>query len=270
MHPVIASMTRFKLIINCGPCELFIEQCLRSVKAQTYAEWQAFVTVDPCGDETFGNAILARDGDTRIIIEQNAVRRYVMHNLVHGIRRSGAEPEDVIVILDGDDWFATNHALQIIADTYESSDCWMTYGSWLTNMVGPNGRHGGLWPPYPPDTTDFRHSRWLGTAVRTWKRWLWDHIDDRDLRDNSGEYLRVSEDQAIMLPLLEMCGTSRARHIATALMVYNKATPYSTARTMTDEIARNSHLLESKPPYARLHKKVYKQIRLATNAVVAV
>jgi len=262
-------MTRFKLIINCGPCEFFIESCLRSVRAQTHTEWRAHVTIDPCGDRTLDRALMARAGDARIMIEQNAVRRYSMHNLVEGIRRSAAEPEDVIVILDGDDWFATEDALRIIAGAYATHDCWMTYGSWLTNMVGPNGRRGGLWPAYPPETTDFRHTPWLGTAVRTWKKWLWDHVDDRDLRDDSGEYLRASEDQATMLPLLEMCGVAKARHIADALMVYNKATPYATSRTMAAEIARNGRWLQFRPPYARLREKTYKRASQAAGALAA-
>ncbi|SRR5581483_10677455 len=251
-------MIDLKIIINCGPCESFIADCLRSLKQQTYSEWEAFVTIDPWGDKTFDQAMQAREDDPRIKIEQNAVRQYSMHNLVRGIERSGANFEDVIVVLDGDDWLATKDALRIIAAAYEESDCWMTYGSWVTNKAGPNGRFGGMWPAYPPETTDFRHSPWLGTAVRTWKKWLWDHIADRDLRDDSGRYLRVSEDQAVMLPLLEMCGAAKARHIATQLMVYNKITPYATAQTMTDEIARNSRLLECKPPYPRLLQKTYK------------
>jgi glycosyltransferase involved in cell wall biosynthesis len=250
-------MTSLKLIVNCGPCEAFIGQCLQSVRAQTNREWQAYVNVDPCGDETFSVAMRARDGDARIHIQQNAERRYAMHNLVEGVRRSGEDPEDVIVVLDGDDWLSTNHALSTIAEAYSNSDCWMTYGSWISNRMGPNGKYGGMWPAYPPETTDFRHTRWLGTAMRTWKRWLWEHIDDRDLRDDSGEYLRVSEDQAVMLPLLEMSGTSRARHIPTMLMVYNKRTPWSTAITMPEEILRNARLLEAKPSYARLTEKVY-------------
>jgi len=256
-------MTKLKVIINCGPCEEYIGECLRSVQSQTYQEWHAYVTVDPCGDDTFNCAMRARDGDARIHIRRNAERLYAMRNLVNGIRLSGADPEDVIVVLDGDDWLSTDRALRIIANAYDGSDCWMTYGSWTSNMMGENRRYGGMWPPYPPETTDFRRTRWLGTAVRTWKRWLWDHIDDRDLRDGAGEYFRVSEDQAVMLPLLEMSGTSRARHIATALMVYNKRTPWSTANTMADEILRNARLLETKPPYARLPKKVYKWTKRA-------
>jgi hypothetical protein len=56
-----------------------------------------------------------------------------------------------------------------------------------------------------------------------------------------------------------MAGTTRARHIADPLMIYNKITPYATARTMVDEIARNGRLLQSKTPYVRLCDKVYRQ-----------
>ena len=136
-------------------------------------------------------------------------------------------PKTVIVSLDGDDWFATQEALRTIADAYETHDCWLTYGSWLSNVAGPTGRRNGLWPAYPEGTTDFRGHRFLATAVRTWKRWLWDHLEDADLRSDTGDYVRVSEDQVIMIPLLELCGTSRIRHIPSALMTYNKLAVYA-------------------------------------------
>jgi glycosyltransferase involved in cell wall biosynthesis len=244
-------MTRFKIIINCGPCQDFIGQCLASVKAQSVTDWEAWVTVDPCGDETYRRAALAAIGDSRIQLKQNETRRYSMHNLVESIQRSKAEPEDVIVNLDGDDWFA-DEALKTIADTYERFDCWMTYGSWLSNVTGPSGRRDGLWPAYPEGTTDFRRHRFLGTAVRTWKKWLWDQMKDSDLRDDSGRYVRVSEDQMIMIPLLEMCGTERARHIAAPLMVYNKLVKYPLDEEIREEGVRNGYLIDRRPPYPRL------------------
>jgi len=250
-------MTKFKIIINCGPCERFVEQCLASVKEQSLQEWEAYVTVDPCGDETYARAIRASGGDPRIRVKQNKTRRYSMCNLVKSIQRSHAEPEDVIAVLDGDDWFSTQDALRTIADAYEQFDCWMTYGSWLSNVVGPSGRRDGLWPAYHEGANDFRRIRWLGTAVRTWKKWLWDHIEDSDLRNDSGEYFRVSEDQAIMLPLLEMCGTSRAKHIAAPIMVYNKLVRYPLSPSITEESEKNGILLDRRPPYPRLENKVY-------------
>lgn len=250
-------MTMFKVIINCGPCEDFIDKCLTSVKEQSFLNWEAYVTVDPCGDGTYQRAVRAAAGDSRIQVLGNVTRRYSMDNLIHAIRRSDAGYEDVIVSLDGDDWFADAGALRMIAGAYEKYDCWITYGSWFSNVVSPSGHRNGLWPPYPEGTTDFRRHRFLGTAVRTWKKWLWDHLQDSDLRSDAGEYVRVSEDQMIMIPLLEMCGTARARHIAAPIMTYNKLVKYATDDAITEEGIRNGCLIDRRPSYRRLDRKVY-------------
>jgi glycosyltransferase involved in cell wall biosynthesis len=250
-------VTKFKIVINCGPCQDFIGPCLASVKAQSVADWEAYVTVDPCGDDTYACAVRAAAGDPRILVTRNETRLYSMHNLIETIRRSNAEPEDVIATLDGDDWFSDNQALRIIANAYEEFDCWITYGSWVSNVAGPSGRPNGMWPAYPEGTTDFRRHRFLGTAVRTWKRWLWDHISDAHLRSGSGKYAKVSEDQLIMIPMLEMCGTARARHIATPIMTYNKLVRYPADPAITEEGVKNGHLIDRWRPYPRLERKVH-------------
>ena len=94
-------MLELKLIVNAGPCEDYIEQCLASVRAQRYPAWRAIVTVDPCGDATFHRARAAAGRDARIDIHLNARRMFSMANLITGIRRSEASPDDVIVVLDG-------------------------------------------------------------------------------------------------------------------------------------------------------------------------
>jgi len=241
-----------KIIVNCGPSEELIGRCLASIISQSFANWQAYVTVDPCGDATFQQAMLARGGDRRIHIHRNARRQYSMINLIRGIDRSRAEPDDVIVILDGDDCFATTGALRIIHDTYRQSGCWMTYGSWIADTPNEHGVCQGMWPAYPEGTTDFRDHNWLGTAVRTWKRWLWDLIDDRDFRDAQGNYFLVTEDQAVMLPMLEMCGTEKAKHIAEVLMVYTRSSPHACCYTRYDEMIANGEYVKTLPPYSRL------------------
>ena len=245
-------MLKLKIMINCGQCEAYIEQCLDSVRQQTYAEWKAYVTVDACQDRTYEKALQARGSDRRIRITRNTQRMFSLWNLIQAIRRSNAAPEDVIVNLDGDDWLARTDALEIIADTYWRHNCWVTYGSWISNVMDNEGRARGMWPAYPEGTSEFRKMRWLATAVRTWKTWLWDKVDDRDLRDSAGQYYRVSEDQAIMLPLLEMSGTGRARHIPEALMVYNQLNPHAAGLHMTEDMLRNAIHLERQRPYDRL------------------
>lgn len=246
----------FRVVINCGPAEAYIAKCLESLRSQTFTQWTACVTVDPSGDRTFAEAVNAAASDARIDIVSNTERQYSMVNLISAISRSGAAPDDVIAILDGDDWFATPDALRIIHDTYTRTECWMTYGSWVADQAELAGsQRGGRWPAYSPDTSDFRRAPWLGTAVRTWKRWLWDLIDDRDFRDSDGNYFRVTEDQAAMMPMLEMSGISRARHIADVLMVYNRSSPHACGLTREEEMFRNARYISSLAPYSRLLAK---------------
>ncbi|ETW97267.1 MAG: hypothetical protein ETSY1_23335 [Candidatus Entotheonella factor] len=246
-------MLRLKIIVNCGPCEAYIGKCLDSIKRQTYPHWEAYVTIDPHGDRTFECAQVEKGGDERITVTQNTDSLYSTANLVRAIDRSQAEPEDVIVTLDGDDWFSSEEVLRIIVRTYTTFDCWLTYGSWVPNF---DDGYVGQWPAYPEGITDFRARRYLATQVKTWKKWLWDLIDDRDLRDENGQYFRATGDQAVMFPMLEMSGTHRAKHISDILMIYNRATPYSADKTKYREMKQNEAYIRSKPAYTQLPEKI--------------
>ena len=131
----------------------------------------------------------------------------------------------------------------------------MTYGSWLANDPSRFGHAAGRWPAYDPGTTDFRTAPWLGTAVRSWRKFLWDRIDDRDFRDAEGAYFRMVEDQASMLPMLEMAGTARARHIPDVLMVYNRLNPHGCGKTNLQLMRATEAYIRTLPPYIRLAQR---------------
>jgi glycosyltransferase involved in cell wall biosynthesis len=233
-----------KIIVNCGPCEEWIGHCFSSLRSQTWRDWEAFVTVDPCGDLTYRQAILERRNDPRISIIRNERRQYSMRNLIDGIARSNAAPEDIIVCLDGDDWLLHDDSLRIIARTYAQEDCWLTYGSWICNWP----HTPGCWPGYPDDAYNFRALPWLGTAVRTWKKWLWDRIDSGDFRDRKGDFFRVVEDVAAMFPMMEMSTIRRMRHIAEPILFYNRHFN-GAAQVMGDEMEDNTLWLRSRSKY---------------------
>lgn len=235
------------LVINCGLCEDYIGACLRSVRGQTFAGWRAWVTIDRTGDRTFERAMEARGGDARIDVVQNRERLFPMANLLRAIDRSGAAGEDVIVVLDGDDRLIRPDALSIIAAAYDGG-AWVTYGSWVSNRAD----RPGMWPAYPPGTTAFRDAPWLGTALRTWKAWLFERIDRADFLDPEGRLFRVTEDLACMYPLLEMATTERARHIAEPLMLYNLDSHHDPGRRMVEEGLRNAAWLREKKRYEAL------------------
>jgi hypothetical protein len=239
-----------KIVVNCGLCEDFIGPCLQSLRTQTWQDWQAIVTLDRRGDHTFERATEAAGGDGRIVIARNRRRLYTMENILRAIHRSRAEPDDVIVILDGDDWLITDRALERIATEHEDDDCWVTYGSWISNRRRAPGR----WPAYA-EGCDFRTAPWLGTAVRTWKKWLFDLVADEDLRDRRGRYFRVTEDVACMFPMLEMATTRRARHIAEPLMLYNLLSHHDPERQLRYEGGRNLFDLRRRGRYPALARR---------------
>jgi glycosyltransferase involved in cell wall biosynthesis len=236
------------VIINCGPCAPFIGRCLHSLRSQTYENWRGVVTVDPCGDATLDEAVRGAHADERIRVRQNALRRYALANLVDALLETPLDPEGVIVILDGDDWLNVDDALTTVVETYERHTCWMTYGSWVSDIPGCPAHP---WHAYPDNTVDFRAAPWLATHLRTWKRWLWDLIIDDDLRDEDGSYFRVAVDLAVMIPLLEICGTEKARHIDQPLYHLNRRDPSRTDDRRYHEQQRNERLIRSRPSYPR-------------------
>src|SRR4051794_38229160 len=76
------SKAMFHVVMNCGPCEAFVARSIASVRAQSVPDWRLWVTVDPCGDNTYEEALGASGGDPRIHVHRNPVRRFTMENLI--------------------------------------------------------------------------------------------------------------------------------------------------------------------------------------------
>jgi hypothetical protein len=73
-------------------------------------------------------------------------------------------------------------------------------------------------------------------------------VDDLNFRDEAGDYFRATEDQASMLPMLEMSRTAKARHIPDVLIVYNRMTLHACGKVRRDEMQRIADLLRRLPP----------------------
>jgi len=156
------------------------------------------------------------------------------------------DPDAVLITMDGDDWFIRPDAVSRIMHEYISEECWMTYGSWVSNR--PNYPLG--LPAYPEGTTDFRHMNWFCTQVRTCKKWLLDLVKDEDLKDENNEHYRWPSDWPLWFPMIEMATTKHAVHIPDILMMYNRTSIYS----MPSSPGRtaNEQVLREKTPYEPL------------------
>jgi glycosyltransferase involved in cell wall biosynthesis len=192
--------------------EKTVAKCISSVQDQTFTAWTHILIDAKSSDNTVGVARDQAEGWDRTLVRRNDVRKNIMENL-WGIWQTLPD-EEVIVWLDGDDWLAHDQALQVVADAYTTCDePWLTYGQFMF----ANGEIGFASPYLMPPRED---PVWRATHLKTFRAGLVKKIDPAHLHDATGAWGSMANDQAVMLPLLEMAG-ERHTVINNILYVYN-------------------------------------------------
>lgn len=179
----------------------------------------------------------------------NEVNQQCPKNLWDAFELMNPDDDDIIVIVDGDDFLPHHLVFDTIHKTYVADpDCWLTYG----NYRGFPEHHGGLpeCRPYPPQVVRRRSFRtcgnnWYNHPI-TYKAFLWRGLNVFDLQWAPGEWFKQEYDTAIMVPLLEMAG-DRHHVFDEVLYAYNASNPISivhTERMTPDALV----VLQGRPP----------------------
>jgi hypothetical protein len=127
---------------------------------------------------------------------------------------SECDPDDIIVMLDGDDELAHDHVLAMIESVYADPEVWLTYGSFVHALDGKPGNVRSYLGE------NYRASPWRGSHLKTFRAWLAQKLTEHDLKLPGGEWNRVS-DLTLMLPMLEMAGQAHSKFINDVLCKYH-------------------------------------------------
>lgn len=198
--------------------ERYVARCIESVQRQTYPHWDHFVVDAKSNDFTVrkarAQAKLTRVPASHTLVSVNKKRQAALENCWE--IWSALPPDEVIVWLDGDDWLATDSALDILARTYASpAEPWLTYGQFMmaTGEVG-------FASPYAPGENP-RRTHWRATHLKTFRAGLVQKTNRRLLLKPDNEtWCDLAIDKAVMYPLLDMAGDRHA-FISQILYVYN-------------------------------------------------
>ena len=215
---------KFKIIVPFyNSCD-WITKTIKSLKRQQYRNFECILVDDMSTDKSVETIRGKIKNDDRFTLIENKEKKYALQNIVEGIERLSCEDEDVIIVLDGDDWLASTRTLSKLRQIYADKDSFMTYGSYVFNPSGQRGPEPSEYPENVVENNAFREDVWRASHLRSFKYKLWKELDLDDLKGPSGKYYEMTYDQAIMLPLLEMSG-NRAKFIDNILYVYNKDNP---------------------------------------------
>tara|TARA_R100000426_G_scaffold18102_3_gene16143 strand:- start:5674 stop:8403 length:2730 start_codon:yes stop_codon:yes gene_type:complete len=211
----------FKIIVPFYNVEKWIKVCIRSVMAQSYKDFQCLLIDDASSDNTTNVAEREIRNDDRFILIKNKSNVGALENIYNAIKKSNPNDEDVIVTLDGDDWFANKEVLSTLIKYYEEKQCWLTYGS---HILYPSGRKSKFCEKPVPNkiikNRSYRTSPWMTSALRTFKYNLWKNINIEDLKNKDGKFYEAAWDLAFMFPMLEMAG-DKVEFVKEIVYVYN-------------------------------------------------
>jgi glycosyltransferase involved in cell wall biosynthesis len=206
---------------NPGP---FLEQCVSSAISQNYDNYKIIYVDDMSTDGSYDK--LPKD-DERVVVIRNEVRKTALENL-HNAIMNHCDPEDIVVILDGDDWFPNKKVLQYVNEQYQTQNCWIMYGqaSWT------DGRRGFASAYSAEEFANVRKAPFRVSHLRTFRAGLYQAMEKQDpdfsgLKDGGGDFYKSSYDTAIMFPIMEMAGHEKTLFNDTILYIYNRDNPIS-------------------------------------------
>jgi hypothetical protein len=119
----------------------------------------------------------------------------------------------------------------------------MTSGSFIYH----DGRPGFANPPTTIE--NLRRLPFTLSHMRTWKSWLWKRIEEKDLKDETGNYWSVAGDLSFMFPMLEMSGLEHFKFIPDKLYVYNESNPLNDHKVNMNNVNRVVNIIRNKQPY---------------------
>jgi len=189
--------------------------------------------------------------DDRFKLIKNEQKNYALKNIAMAIDSSHNEDDDVIILLDGDDWFSSTMVLSRLNEEYSDSDCYVTYGSYIAHPMGWIGPEPSQYPEEVIEGNKFREDRWRASHLRTFRYKMWKNINHDDLKDDHGDYYKMAYDQAIMLPIMEM-SSERSVYIPDILHVYNKENPINVDKIKAFEQKNTADEIRRKKKYERI------------------
>jgi glycosyltransferase involved in cell wall biosynthesis len=248
----------FLIVVPTYNAQDWIIRCLESIRDQRHEIFRCVVIDDASSDETANRlketAWLYQD--QRFTVVHNEKNQRALANIVRGFQllKSADRPESVLVLIDGDDWLFSDFSLAIVAAAYHQTNCWLTYGNFVTY---PTGRPG-ICKPFPESvvkTGSFRKYSLVASHLRTFKSHLFHAIKDSDLRNPDGNYFTVTYDQALMIPMLEMAA-ERLRFLDHFLYVYNRYNPLNDDRVRGAHQYKVEQYIRQMPVYERLPDRI--------------
>ncbi len=274
-------LNKIKVIIPFYNPGDFLDMCVNSILTQDYDNYEVLF-IDDCSSDGSYDKIPAciyktnADGTPELDVDGHPIiesqhpileitkcknvmawraseRNTALPNIHNGVVNFCTDPNDIVVLLDGDDWLLNKNSLSFINDYYNENDCWIMYGS----SKWTDGRQCCSRPYSKDEFPKLRNLPFKVSHIRTFRAGIYHEIIKQDpnlncFKDKNGNWYTMTYDVAIFFPLLEIAGFDKVKHNEKPLYVYNRNNPISDDR-VNQQLQWDIHTeISQKPHFTQL------------------
>jgi hypothetical protein len=224
---------KFIIIMPCYNVSDWVALNIQTTKHQSYSNFECHIINDGSTDNSEEIILENIKGDSRFFYHKNEKRSgsslYSYYKTFHQVNPND---EDIVIWLDGDDWFSSVFVLDYLNDFYNHYKCWMTYGTYQIFPTGKDGSHHCTKiPPWVHKDKAYRKWTHVYSHLRTHKAFLFYNLKESDLIDSrSGKFYTEATDCAYLFSLAEMCNSEdKIKLVDDILLVLNRTNPNQAA-----------------------------------------
>lgn len=224
---------------------------LDSVLEQQYPNFRVIYLDDASPDETgrlVEEYIAASRHAHRIEFHRNETRVGPVDNIDRAVR--SCDPNDIIVLVDGDDFLVHRQVLTRLNTIYQDPNVWITWGQFVRYPQGGGGFCDAI-PPEIVSANAFRDYPFVSSHLRTFYAGLYQRVRPIDVQDCNGRFFTIAGDVAQMFAMMEMAG-EHGKFVPEVLYEYNRANPINDDKVDRAGQVRTELSIREKARYGRL------------------
>jgi glycosyltransferase involved in cell wall biosynthesis len=218
---------RFVILIGSYNNEQWAAQNIESVLSQTYPNFKIIYYNAVSTDKTGEIVSEYAKKDQRIVYFTSPKRQLKTWFFEQTVEQGWILDNDIVCILDGDDFLASEEVLNYLNEVYNKISCWMTYGGMIVWNGGESTQEAfpqnSLPPPEVFEKKLYRQDLWRYSHMRTCRGFLWNRMRKEDYRNkHDGKYLSMC-DLPTVYSFLEMCPSNKIFRVPETIYIWNNS-----------------------------------------------
>jgi FkbM family methyltransferase len=248
------SEQRISVVSTFYNAENFIEKCILSVASQNYDNY-CHILVNDCSTDNSQfvaeKAIqsLPKSIQSKFILMNRKENQGAVYNQIMTFRDPFIKDDDIVMILDGDDWLVNEPDIFDFYNNLYHNDTEFSYGScWSVVDNIPL-----ISQPYPKEILEkkaYRQHKFNWglpyTHLRTFRKRLINDVNDSVFLDENGNWFRAGGDVATFYNIIEQADPNKVKCVTRIVYNYNDANPLNDYKINSHEQTKNAEIATKK------------------------